>query len=163
MLIINNLRFCRLSIIFILLLLTGCSSKTPQENTASEAIEIDSAEFYQDTEDETSIDYSNFEGIYDHESTTRGFSAILTIAESGNDLSFTLSVSQGTCKGEVKGKILIISHEDNYHVGFFELDQCPLQFSLMISDSKIDVKEINLCKLHESGCTFEGTYAKRKN
>jgi hypothetical protein len=102
-------------------------------------------------------------GIYDHESTTRGFSAILTITESGNDLSFTLSVSQGNCKGEAEGKIIMVSHEENYHIGFFELEQCPLQFSLMLQGDKIDVKEINLCRLHEANCVFEGTYAKRKN
>lgn len=166
MLNIKNLHKSKLWLIgIVLILLATCTTKSPQEkNTTSEVVEIDSAtEFYQDTEDKIVFDYSNFQGIYDHESNTRGFTAILTITESGNDLSFTLSVSQGTCKGEAEGKILMISHEENYHVGFFELDQCPLQFSLMIQEDKVDVKEVNLCKLHESNCNFEGTYAKRKN
>lgn len=147
----------------IYLLVAGCAGKAPKENTSNEAIEIDSAsEFYEQPEDKTVYDYRTFQGIYDHESTTRGFSAVLAITESGNDLSFTLSVLQGSCKGEAEGKISMVSHEENYHVGFFELDQCPLQFSLMIQDNKIDIKEVNLCRLHESNCSFEGTYAKRK-
>jgi hypothetical protein len=146
------------------LLLAACTGKAPKENTTNEAIEIDSAtEFYEQPEDKTVYDYRSFQGIYDHESTTRGFSAVLTLTESGNDLSFTLSVSQGSCTGEAEGKISMVSHEENYHVGFFELDECPLQFSLMIQESKIDVKEVNLCRLHENNCSFEGTYAKRKN
>lgn len=152
-----------LSFIF-LLLLSGCIGKAPQEDKRSEAIEIDSAsDFYQQPADTTVYDYRTFQGIYDHESTTQGFSAVLTITENGNDLSFTLSVSQGTCKGVAEGKILMVSHEENYHVGFFELEQCPLQFSLLLQEDKVEVKEINLCRLHESNCAFEGTYAKRKN
>lgn len=146
------------------LLLAACTGKAPDDSKNTEVVEIDSAnDFYKQPEDKTVYDYKTFEGIYDHESTTRGFTAILTITESGNDLAFTLSVSQGTCKGEAQGKILMVGHEENYHVGFFEQDQCPMQFSLMLQEDKIDVKEVNLCRLHESNCAFEGTYAKRKN
>jgi hypothetical protein len=145
-------------------MLAGCTGKASQGDKDSEAIEIDSAsDFYEQPDNQTVYDYRTFQGIYDHESTTRGFSAVLTISESGNDLSFTLSVSQGNCKGSAEGKMLMVSHEENYHIGFFELDQCPLQFSLLLKEDKIDVKEINLCRLHESNCAFEGTYAKRKN
>lgn len=151
----------RLSVLF-LLSLAACTGKAPQENTNPEAIEVDSAsEFYEQPEDQTPYNYRTFQGIYDHESTTQGFAAVLTLTESGNDLSFTLSVSQGNCKGEAKGKITMVSHEENSHIGFFELDQCPLQFSLMLQEDKVDVKEVNLCRLHESNCSFEGTYAKR--
>lgn len=146
------------------ILLAGCTGKAPQENANNEAVEIDSAnDFYEQPEDKTIYDYGIFQGIYDHESSTRGFSAVLAITESGNDLSFTVSVSQGNCKGDATGKILIVSHEENYHVGFFELDECLLQFSLLPSEVKIDIKEVNFCKLHESGCSFEGSYTKRKN
>lgn len=144
-------------------LLAGCAGKASQENKSEKAIEIDSTQdFYEQPEDKTVYDYRPFQGIYDHESTTQGFSAVLTITESGNDLSFTLSVAQGNCTGEAQGKILIATHEENYHVGFFELNQCPLQFTLIISDGTVDVKEINLCRLHESNCAFEGTYVKRR-
>ncbi len=146
------------------MLLVSCTGKLSQENKNTETVEIDSAEeFYEQAEDKTVYDYQAFKGIYDHESSTQGFSAVLVISESGNDLSFTLSVSQGSCKGEAEGKVTLVSHEENYHIGFFELNECPLQFSLMIKEDKIDVKEINLCRLHESGCTFEGSYAKRKS
>ena len=145
------------------LLAAACSSKAPQDSEQTAATEVDSTEFYEQREDKTVYDYKPFQGIYDHESTTKGFSAVLTLTESGNDLSFTLSVSQGTCKGQADGKISMVSHEENYHVGFFELDECPLQFSLMLQEDKVDIKEVNLCRLHESNCSFEGTYAKRKN
>lgn len=162
MLVLNMLRKNILWLTFTgVSLLISCTGKTPQENTTL-AVEIDSSDFYQQPTDKTVYDYKTFRGIYDHESTTSGFSAVLTITESGNDLSFTLSVSQGNCKGDVAGKLFIVSHEENYHVGFYELDECPLQFSLMLHDNKIDVKEVNLCRLHPAQCSFEGTYAKRK-
>lgn len=162
MLIINQLyKICFESALLLLFLLISCTGKTPQENIV-QTIETDSADFYQQAEDKAEYDYRAFRGIYDHESTTKGFSAVLTLTESGNDLSFTLSVSQGNCKGEAVGKIFIVSHEENYYVGFFELDECPLQFSLLLRDTKIDVKEVNVCKLHPAQCSFEGTYTKRK-
>lgn len=146
------------------ILLAACTGKPPRETSDAGAVEIDSAsEFYAQSDDDTVYDYRSFQGIYDHESTTGGFAAVLTITEAGNDLSFSLSVSQNSCKGEVEGKIVMVSHEENFHVGFFEQDQCPMQFSLMLQEDKIDVKEVNLCRLRESNCTFEGTYAKRKN
>lgn len=146
-----------------LLILAACTGKESKNTRDTGAVEIDSAsEFYEQPENKTIYNYRTFQGIYDHESTTGGFSAVLSITESGNDLSFTLSVSQGTCKGEVEGKISMVSHEENYHVGFFELDQCPLQFSLMLHEDKVEVKEISLCRLHDANCAFEGTYAKRK-
>lgn len=164
-LIIRILRANRMMRSFLFcVVLAACAGKPSPENENREAIEVDSAtEFYEQADDKTVYDYNSFRGIYDHESTTAGFAAVLAITESGNDLSFTLSVSQGTCKGEAEGKILMVSHEENYHVGFFELDQCPLQFSLMLHEDKIDVKEVNLCRLHDSSCAFEGTYVKRKN
>lgn len=145
------------------LLLIGCSGKAPQEQTENQAVEIDSAsEFYDNPEEDVVYNYKQFAGIYDHESNTRGFTAILSLTESGNDLSFTISVSQGSCKGEAEGKIIMVSHEESYYIGFYEPTNCPLQFMLLLQENKIDVKEINLCQLHESSCAFEGTYLKRK-
>lgn len=145
------------------LLLAACSGKAPQESLDNQSVEIDSArEFYDTPEEKVVYTYTQFAGIYDHESNTQGFSAVLNVTESGNDLSFTLSVSQGSCKGEVEGKIIMLSHEENYYTGFYEQTKCPLQFMLTLRDNKIDIKEINLCQLHESSCTFEGVYSKRK-
>lgn len=144
-------------------MLIACSGKPPQEKAESQSVEVDSArEFYTDPEEETVYNYRQFAGIYDHESNTRGFSAVLNVTESGNDLSFTLSVAQGSCKGEADGKIIMVSHEENYYTGFYEQTKCPLQFTLMLRENKVDVKEINLCQLHESSCAFEGTYIRRK-
>lgn len=153
-------------IIYVVLFATlseGCSERKTQNETDGAAVEIDSAnDFYEQPDDKTVYDYHRFAGIYDHESSTKGFSAILTVTESGNDLAFTISVAQGSCKGEAKGNMLMISHDKTYYVGFYEVDECPLQFTLMLNEDKIDVKEVNLCRLHEANCAFEGTYAKRK-
>lgn len=149
--------------VFASVLFFACSEKKNSKKPDDSAVELDSAEdFYEQADDNTVYDYHRFAGIYDHESTTKGFSAILVITENGNDLAFTLSVAQAGCKGEAKGNILMISHEPTYYVGFYEADECPLQFTLMLSENKIDVKEVNLCRLHESNCAFEGGYVKRK-
>lgn len=148
---------------FIVLTIAGCKEKEKQKIADNQGIEIDSAtEFYEQAGDENSYDYARFKGIYDHESRTSGFSAVLAIRENGNDLSFTISVAQGNCKGEAEGAVFMMSHEANYYVGFYQLDNCQLQFTFMLQENKIDVKEINICRLHEGSCTFEGSYAKRK-
>lgn len=150
-------------IIFVIgLLAVACAGKKSQDTTDNQSVEIDSAHEYYKPEEEVIYNYRTFTGIYDHESNTKGFAAILNITESGNDLSFTISVSQGDCKGEAEGKITMVSHDENSHSGFYELSDCPLQFTVLIKEEKIDVKEVSLCKLHESGCAFEGTYVKRK-
>lgn len=145
------------------LLGVACTGKTSHDTADNQSVEVDSArEYYKNTEEEVVYNYRTFAGIYDHESNTKGFTAVLNITESGNDLSFTISVSQGACKGEAEGKITMVSHDENGHSGFYELSDCPLQFMLLSKENKIDVKEISLCQLHESGCAFEGTYVKRK-
>ncbi len=150
--------------LFIVLILACCKEKSQEKNTDYQAVAIDStAEFYEHEGDEKSYDYARFRGIYDHESRTGGFSAVLAVTENGNDLSFTISVAQGNCKGEAEGAIFMMSHEANYYVGFYQLENCRLQFTFMLQENKIDVKEINMCSLHEGSCTFEGSYAKRKS
>jgi hypothetical protein len=151
-------------IIFIAgLLISACAGKNSQDATDNQTVEVDSAsEYYKDPQEEIVYNYRAFAGIYDHESNTKGFTAVLNITESGNDLSFTISVSQGACKGEAEGKITMVSHDKNSHSGFYELSDCPLQFTFLVQENKIDVKEVSLCQLHESGCAFEGTYVKRK-
>lgn len=144
--------------------IVSCGEKKTQEKSGGSAVEIDSArDFYEQPDDKTVYDYQRFAGIYDHESTTKGFTAVLVIIENGNDLSFELSVSQAGCKGEAKGNIVMISHEKISYVGFFEADECPLQFTLMLTENKIDIKEVNLCRMHEANCAFEGAYIKRKS
>lgn len=152
------------NLLFIALILVGCKGKVDQERTDNQSIEVDSAkEYFENPEGEKSYDYARFTGIYDHESRTGGFSAVLAVTENGNDLSFTISVAQGNCKGEAEGAIFMLSHEANYYTGFYQIENCQLQFSFMLQEDKIDVKEINICRLHGGSCTFEGTYAKRKD
>lgn len=141
----------------------SCKERKDERSTGEKAVELDSAKDFFEEDEKEVYDYQRFVGIYDHESTTKGFSAVLSITESGNDLDFMISVAQGACKGQAEGKIKMVSHEENYYVGFYEFDECPLQFTLLLGENKIDVKEVNLCRLHESSCVFEGAYAKRKN
>lgn len=164
MLIIRKLKIVLIFVaIGISVVFNGCVDKKTQSKTTVDVVEIDSAkEFYEQPEATVTYDYQRFAGIYDHESTARGFAAVLVITESGNDLSFTLSVAQGTCKGEVSGNMLMVSHEQHYYVGFFEANECPLQFTLQLTEDKIDVKEVNLCQLRDSNCSFEGNYQKRE-
>ncbi len=145
-------------------LVAGCGEKKKDEKSAGSAVEIDSTkDFYEQPDNKTVYDYQRFAGIYDHESTTKGFTAVLVITENGNDLSFELSVAQAGCKGEAKGNMVMVSHEKTYYVGFYEVDECPLQFTLMLTETKIDIKEVNLCRMHEANCAFEGAYIKRKS
>lgn len=149
--------------ILIVFILSGCTTKNPDAPANEVSVPVDSAREFYRQETQENFDYSRFQGIYDNESTTTGFSAILTLAENGNDLSFTLSVTQGnSCKGHAEGKVFMMSHEPAFYVGFYEAENCPLQFSFMLQDDKVDVKEINLCKLREGNCSFEGSYVKRK-
>lgn len=153
-----------IALIFLIGLTTGCVKKNKNEKSAGSAVEIDSMkDFYEQPDDKTVYDYQRFAGIYDHESTTKGFTAVLVITENGNDLSFELSVAQAGCKGEAKGNMVMVSHEKTYYVGFYEVDECPLQFTLMLTENKIDIKEVNLCRMHEANCAFEGAYIKRKS
>ena len=72
-------------IIYVVLFATlseGCSERKTQNETDGAAAEIDSAhDFYEQPDDKTVYDYHRFAGIYDHESSTKGFSAILTVTE----------------------------------------------------------------------------------
>jgi hypothetical protein len=110
---------------------------------------------------ENNYDYTQLFGVYDHESTTKGFSAVLSLRQNGNDLYFTSSVVQGGCKGETEGVILMLDQNQNYYSGFYESEDCRLQFTFILAEKKVDVKEVSLCKFLESGCSFEGTYLKR--
>ncbi len=155
------MRLCIITV-FVFMLLSACGSKQQQtENNQTELQVVDSATAYYD-QGKTIHNYARFQGIYDHESTTAGFAAILTLEENGNALAFKLSVSQGTCKGEIQGNVFVTAHEQYYYVGFYQAESCPLQFTFMLEDNKVDIKEITLCSEHSTACTFEGTYTKRQ-
>ncbi len=145
-----------------LILLAGCQSKQPAETTTepdSVSVDVTPQDAYE--KPGNNYDYRELFGVYDHESTTNGFSAVLSLGQNGYDLYFTVSVVQGGCKGETEGVVLMLDQKQNYYAGFYESDDCRLQFTFMPAEKKVDIKEVSLCKLLESGCSFEGTYLKR--
>lgn len=149
----------------VFLLFFGCQSKPQQDNTDAR---IDTVSEAQPTEDsyakpETNYDLRPLYGIYDHESSTKGFSAVLTLTHYGHDLYFTVSVSQGECKGESEGVVPILDYHENYYTGFYDSEHCKMQFSFLLLEKKVDIKEVTLCGHHGNDCSFEGTYLKRVN
>ena len=147
-----------------LLLLFGCQQKQPKENSVevdTSSVETTPGDAYEDTTQNYS--YKEFLGTYDHESNTKGFTAMLVITQNGNDVYFSASVSQGSCKGELEGVVMMAEHSAMDYLGFYESEECRLQFTLNRLEKKVDIKEISLCHLLEQGCSFEGVYAKRKD
>ena len=148
----------------LLLLLLGCQQKQSTEvsvETDSATIEVTPEDAYEKSD--SNYVYTEFFGTYDHESNTKGFTAMLTLRQNGNDVYFTASVSQGSCKGELEGVVMMAEHTPMYYSGFYESDDCRLQFTLNRAEKKVDIKEISLCHLLEQGCSFEGVYTKRIN
>lgn len=147
-----------------IILLSACQQRQPpaedQTVAKSDSVpEVTPQDAYE--KDKTKYTYTEFYGVYDHESTTKGFSAVLTLRQNGNDLYFTASVSQGECKAEIEGVVMMVDHAENYYSGFYESEDCRLQFTLTGTERKIDIKEISLCKMYGENCSFEGTYLKR--
>ena len=151
-------------ILGVLLLLAACQSKqsgdAPAE-TDSTSVEVTPEDAYEDSK--TNYDYKEFYGTYDHESNTKGFTGILVLRQNGNDLYFTVSVSQGSCKGEMEGVVMMAEHNELDYMGFYESDDCRLQFIFNRPEKKVDIKEISLCNLLEQNCSFEGVYVKQLN
>jgi hypothetical protein len=149
----------------LIIILMSCGQKqsseaiTTSDTTSNEVVPEDAFE----KEDQLQIDYKRFFGVYDHESSTTGFSAVLALRQNGNDMYFNISVAQGSCKGETEGVVVIIEQTEAYLSGFYEADNCRLQFTFQRTENKVDVKEITLCQLLGGGCSYEGTYVKRKN
>jgi len=148
----------------VLLVLVGCQQKQSQEpsvesdSTSSEVTPQDAFE-----KPATNYNYAEFFGTYDHESNTKGFTAMLVLRQNGNDVYFTASVSQGSCKGEMEGVVMMAEQTQTDYSGFYESDDCRLQFIFSRTEKKVDIKEISLCHLLEESCSFEGVYLKRKD
>lgn len=148
----------------LLIVLFGCQQKQSKENiieSDSASVETTPEDAYEETTE--NINYKDFFGTYDHESNTKGFTAMLVLRQNGNDVYFTASVSQGSCKGELEGVVMMAEHTEMDDLGFYESEDCRLQFTLNRLEKKVDIKEISLCHLLEQGCSFEGVYAKRKD
>jgi hypothetical protein len=148
----------------VLILFSGCRQKLSVEVSTTPdtaAIEVTSEDAYE--KPENNYDYRELFGVYDHESTTNGFSAVLSLRQNGNDLYFSVSVAQGSCKGETEGVVLMLEENQNYYSGFYESDNCRLQFTFIPAEKKVDIKEVSICRLLEGGCSFEGGYLKRRD
>lgn len=144
-----------------LVLLAGCQQKQSQESiveTVPDSVEVTLEDAYEDT---TTYNYQEFFGSYDHESNAKGFTAMLVLRQNGNDLYFIASVSQGSCKAEMEGVVMMAEHNELDYMGFYESDDCRLQFILNRPEKKVDIKEISICHLLEQGCSVEGVYVKR--
>ncbi|MBX2967026.1 MAG: hypothetical protein KF845_12850 [Cyclobacteriaceae bacterium] len=101
-------------------------------------------------------------GVYLHESNTTGFTAILEIIPSGNDLSFSLSVKQNNCTGQAEGDIGIGVYTETEYAGFSDNLDCRMEFLFNLTRQSIRLQEVGHCTLHESGCSFNGVYVKRE-
>lgn len=148
--------------IFISSLLVGCSTKHQVENESNAdttTAQVTPEDAY--VEKVSSFDWPEFYGVFDHESTTKGFSAVLSLKQNGRDLYFTLSVAQGSCKKETEGVVIIVESTEEFPTGFYQSDNCRLQFMFAATDKKVDIKEVPFCGIE--GCGFEGTYVKRVN
>ena len=144
--------------IFLLLVFLGCQSK---QNEHAEQRNIAEQPKKDLTQPQKQYDYTPLYGIYDHESTTNSFGAVLSIQQNGLDLYFSISVVQGNCKAETEGVIVMAEHTENFYIGFADIENCPLQFTFSPKENKIDIKEVTLCTIHGSTCSFEGVYEKR--
>jgi len=148
----------------VLILLLGCQQKQSKETS----VEIDTTSIEATPQDayekpNNNYNYAEFFGTYDHESNTKGFTAMLVLRQNGNDVYFNASVAQGDCKGEMEGVIMMADRTETEYTGFYESDDCRLQFIFNRIEKKIDVKEISICHLLEQSCSFEGVYLKRIN
>lgn len=153
----------RILVFIIVFALFGCQQKSPQQETLTDSTAVEVTEEDMFADPEQVYDYSALYGTHDHESTTKGFGAVLTIRQNGNDLYFYVSVSQGTCKGEAEGNVIMVEHTENYYTGFYHAENCMLQFTFILAEAKIDIKEVNICTAHGANCSFEGAYVKRKD
>lgn len=149
--------------IFIASLLVGCDAKQHVEENQSQAdtaaAEVTSEDAY--VKKDSDFDWLEFYGVFDHESTTNGFSAVLSLKQNGRDLYFTISIAQGSCKKETEGVVMIVESTEEFPTGFYQSDNCRLQFTFAKADKKVDIKEVPFCGI--DGCSFEGTYKKRVN
>ncbi|MCU0396533.1 MAG: hypothetical protein MUC73_00385 [Cyclobacteriaceae bacterium] len=148
-----------------LLLLVACQSK-PSETQSELDIQSEPDSVIQDNEFElppkTDWNYEILYGHYEHESNTRGFNSFVEIRPEGNDVWFDLSVNNQSCTGQASGFIGIALRTDNEYAGFYENNDCRLEFYFNIIEKTIRIEEVGFCKLHETGCGFAGVYRQVK-
>ncbi|MFN3841598.1 MAG: hypothetical protein ACK4RF_12905 [Cyclobacteriaceae bacterium] len=151
-----------MKIIYLLFLLCilACTKTSSDQSTREEVPREDTEELT--TTDDQPRDYTELYGQYLHESNSKGFTAILELNPQGNDLAFTLSLTQGKCEAKADGIIGMIYHGENEYAGFFDSDACRLSFNFFLIENQIRVDEIGVCRAHSLGCSFAGVYVKKK-
>lgn len=112
--------------------------------------------------EENDWDYQMLYGVYLHESNSKGFTAILEILPEGNDLTFALSISKQSCSGQANGTVGMAIHSENEYAGFYDGENCRMQFFFNLIENSIRIYEVGICGQHEAGCSFEGTFRKKK-
>jgi hypothetical protein len=155
---------CLLTAWWIPLLLIGCAPSAKQESpTHDEPTEVDASENPFGELLSRDWDYQPLYGTYLHDSNTKGFSGLLEIEPEGNDLFFSLAIQQSSCTGSAEGLISMAIFSENEYAGFFDHANCRMEFLFNLKHHTIRIQEIGLCTLHESGCSFNGTYTKTNN
>lgn len=153
------------AILFITLFVSSCKQKeTTQPELVTTHQDIDST--ITDSDDafapQDDWDYQSLYGLYLHESNTQGFTAMLEIIPQGNDLSFSLSVTQNNCTGQAEGNIGMAVHDEAEYAGFFNNPDCRIAFLFNLKQQSIRLQEVGFCRLHENGCEFSGVYIKKR-
>lgn len=152
------------SIILIFLIAVSCKQK---EKTQPESVSNQHSDSTHAAPNDATIltdewDYQSLYGIYLHESNTQGFTAMLEIIPQGNDLSFSLSVTQNNCTGQAEGNIGMAVHDETEYAGFFNNPDCRIEFLFNLKQQSIRLQEVGFCRLHENGCEFSGVYIKKR-
>lgn len=146
--------------LFFIILLFSCEKKQRPEPV--ESVPDSTAESITIEDPEKVYHDQDFFGVYDHESTSTGFSGVLSLRQNGNDMYFTVSIAHGTCKGETEGVVFILERNDNSYSGFYESENCRLLFNFIRAEKKVDIKEVTVCTMLGNNCSYEGAYIKRK-
>ncbi|MBX2955460.1 MAG: hypothetical protein KF846_04860 [Cyclobacteriaceae bacterium] len=151
----------------LILLLTSCSSKPTEESYSANEVNDQSDTALTDPEYAPyelldTWDYSNLYGFYLHEGNMKGFTAYIEILPEGNDLSFSLTLTQNSCTGQAEGSIGMAIHTETEYGGFYDNADCRMEFVFNLVENTIRIQEIGPCRLHEMDCSFNGTYFKKK-
>ena len=151
--------------VFILLavLLLACRPKPQEESAVETEPPVDTTAVEGETEQQREWDYTALFGVYQHESSTKGFNASLELTPQGDDIQFGLTLSQADCQSTLTGTVGILDHGELEYIGFYDNEKCRLQFAFVLQQKRVRIQEVTLCTIHPAGCSFEGAYVKVKS
>jgi hypothetical protein len=142
----------------VLMWVAACGRKASE--VPAPTAEPDEAHALSAVADTVVYDYTGLYGLYQHESQSKGFNALIELTPQGNDIQFSLSLTQGSCTATLTGVLGMVDHSSLEYVGFFDNDQCRFQFSYIRAEQKVRIQEVGFCTVHPAGCNFDGTYAR---